>query len=441
MTPKSNGHDSSMVTAASGVLLCVQGSGAIFQLPRVETRAGTLAFSVRQVNADGVLSYTVGYHSRSRNPTRTFPILRATMSDSGEPRQFPAGGDCSRQAADPRVPLLNLSMVRDRMDDLQRFLSDSVNSNTLLGSDQMQMVSSELVSAIHQIIVNGAALLACTQAPGAPGVYDPVKAPANQRLVDGISAPDTKIPMKGEAVDEEAVDEMDGDDQCEIVELDAVELLAEHIHFCEICGKGFKRDANLRMHMRAHGNQFKTPEALAKPPSCAETKKTRFSCPFQGCNRNKSHKKFRPLKSVICVKNHFKRSHCPKMYSCNRCHKKSFSVLADLKIHLKHCGESKWRCSCGTSFSRKDKLFGHMALFEGHMPAVAEEDEKMKEDEEEEEEDQPAKEAESAANCSDDGFFEGLLEKFGTIDNYCLQDILGSPNSLHTGMDEAYDFL
>ncbi|KAL8215857.1 hypothetical protein R6Q57_022694 [Mikania cordata] len=46
------------------------------------------------------------------------------------------------------------------------------------------------------------------------------------------------------------------------------------------------------------------------------------------------------------------------------------SVLADLKSHLKHCGETKWKWSCGTSFSRKDKLFWHMALFEGHMPAM-----------------------------------------------------------------------
>ncbi|XP_058750782.1 uncharacterized protein LOC131623792 [Vicia villosa] len=38
----------------------------------------------------------------------------------------------------------------------------------------------------------------------------------------------------------------------EIVELNSVELLAKHLHFCEICGKGFKRDANLRLHLRTH---------------------------------------------------------------------------------------------------------------------------------------------------------------------------------------------
>ena len=47
--------------------------------------------------------------------------------------------------------------------------------------------------------------------------------------------------------------------------MDAVEILAEHTHFCDFCGKGFKRDANLRMHMRGHGDEYKTAAALAKP--------------------------------------------------------------------------------------------------------------------------------------------------------------------------------
>lgn len=231
----------------------------------------------------------------------------------------------------------------------------------------------------------------------------------------------------------------------DIVELDAVELLAEHIHFCDICGKGFKRDANLRMHMRAHGNQFKSPEALLKPEKLASSlKRTRFSCPYSGCNRNKSHKKFRPLKSVICVKNHFKRSHCPKLYSCDRCKNKCFSVVADLKSHLKHCGEAKWKCSCGTSFSRKDKLFGHMALFEGHMPAVMEDDEKGKcinstVEDEDDDEDRIVKDVELAqlvANFPENGFFDGLFEGFGSMENFDLQGLLDAPNGdLGSGMD------
>jgi len=103
----------------------------------------------------------------------------------------------------------------------------------------------------------------------------------------------------------------------------------------------------------------------------------RYSCPSVGCKRNKDHKKFQPLKTILCVKNHYKRTHCDKSYICSRCHTKKFSVIADLKTHEKHCGRDKWLCSCGTTFSRKDKLFGHIALFQGHTPAIPVEDTKV----------------------------------------------------------------
>ncbi|KAI3688171.1 hypothetical protein L1987_81880 [Smallanthus sonchifolius] len=133
-------------------------------------------------------------------------------------------------------------------------------------------------------------------------------------------------------------------------------------------GGGFKRDANLRMHMRAHGDEYKSVAALANPISLSTKQARKYSCPQEGCRWNRKHAKFQPLKSMICMKNHYKRSHCPKMYSCQRCHQKQFSVLSDLRTHEKHCGDVKWRCSCGTTFSRKDKLMGHVGLFIGHTP-------------------------------------------------------------------------
>ncbi|BBN20687.1 hypothetical protein Mp_zg00170 [Marchantia polymorpha subsp. ruderalis] len=79
-------------------------------------------------------------------------------------------------------------------------------------------------------------------------------------------------------------------DGYQLVELDGQEILAEHTHFCELCGKGFKRDANLRMHMRSHGDEYKTPEALARPqkPIDEQTPEIpkRFSSPHVGCKRN-----------------------------------------------------------------------------------------------------------------------------------------------------------
>lgn len=174
----------------------------------------------------------------------------------------------------------------------------------------------------------------------------------------------------------------------DIVELDAADLLAKYTHYCQVCGKGFKRDANLRMHMRAHGDEYKTNGALMASNNNQFKKKVedqelgfvesnmkvlprKYSCPQEGCKWNKKHAKFTPLKSMICVKNHYKRSHCPKMYVCKRCNRKEFSVLSDLRTHEKHCGDSlKWQCTCGTTFSRKDKLMGHVALFIGHSPAM-----------------------------------------------------------------------
>ena len=50
----------------------------------------------------------------------------------------------------------------------------------------------------------------------------------------------------------------------DIIELDAGDLLAKYTHYCQVCRKRFKRDANLRMHMRAYGGEYKTSAALSK---------------------------------------------------------------------------------------------------------------------------------------------------------------------------------
>ncbi|XP_015868430.3 protein SENSITIVE TO PROTON RHIZOTOXICITY 2 [Ziziphus jujuba] len=194
--------------------------------------------------------------------------------------------------------------------------------------------------------------------------------------------------VEGKAIPHDDHHQVEGDGKeglnYDIIELDAADLLAKYTHYCQVCGKGFKRDANLRMHMRAHGDEYKTSAALSNPMKNAVGMNSnneeedfgvnklprKYSCPQEGCRWNKRHAKFQPLKSMICVKNHYKRSHCPKMYMCKRCNRKQFSVLSDLRTHEKHCGDVKWQCSCGTTFSRKDKLMGHVALFTGHTPIL-----------------------------------------------------------------------
>ncbi|GAU36351.1 hypothetical protein TSUD_321900 [Trifolium subterraneum] len=334
--------------------------------------------------------------------------------------------DPNTNTADPHVPLRNLSLVRTRIDSLRTFLSQSINTNAPITNDQSTVISNQIVSAIHHTIVNAAALVSYSQNLTVPraSIFPPKNLIPEPSTVDNSKQQKLDSKIENDGDDGDIGDDFLIDDDCEIVELDAVELLAEHLHFCEICGKGFKRDANLRMHMRAHGNKFKTLEALAKPLNYETRRRsTKFSCPFEGCNRNKKHKKFKALKSVICVKNHFKRSHCPKMYSCNRCNKKKYSVVSDLKSHMKQCGdECKWKCCCGTTFSRKDKLFGHVALFEGHMPAVLLEEceEKGKQVVVDEIEDSIMEKEKD-----DLGMDEDFYDDFGFIDNYCLEEVLG----------------
>ena len=116
------------------------------------------------------------------------------MSNTGNFRQIPVPADSAPRppeasaadilhppaSGDPRVPLLNLSTVCARMDSLHRFLSDSVNNDTLIGKHPMDMVSNEISAAIHQIFVNGAALLACTQTAQNPSsVATDLKFPDN----------------------------------------------------------------------------------------------------------------------------------------------------------------------------------------------------------------------------------------------------------------------
>ncbi|KXG37177.1 zinc finger protein STOP1 homolog [Sorghum bicolor] len=290
--------------------------------------------------------------------------------EAQQQREQSQAGGCTDD--DPAAVLTCLTFLEQKIAHLRAIIGAAPRPPRQMVSAELSCIAVQLVSISKSLAATGGGgAAAADQDDGAarsPAPNDGDSDSSDHDLLhaeddygDGDGDSDGRMPPAG---------------SYEVIELGKEEILAPHVHSCKVCGKGFKRDANLRMHMRGHGEEYKTAAALAKPASAPSSSLARcfYSCPFVGCKRNREHRSFQPLKTAVCVKNHYRRSHCDKSYTCRRCNVKRFSVLADLRTHEKHCGRDRWVCSCGTSFSRKDKLFGHVAAFDGHAPALPPED-------------------------------------------------------------------
>ncbi|KAI9073604.1 hypothetical protein K1719_044451 [Acacia pycnantha] len=278
-------------------------------------------------------------------------------------------GDTSQtsklQDWDPSIMLENLSFLEDKIHQVRGLLHLIANKKgQQLGqpdeiiTQEKQLITANLTSIIVQLISTAGSLLPSVRLAASntsPSVGQHGQIPGIT-FPSGLGASSSSIQPQHDIRDKIC-------DQSNQIDL---------TNMCEM-EQNHMEEHELKDEEDGDEGENLPPEALAKPNKESESEPKlikRYSCPYPGCKRNKDHKKFQPLKTILCVKNHYKRTHCDKSYICSRCHTKKFSVMADLKTHEKHCGKDKWLCSCGTTFSRKDKLFGHIALFQGHTPAI-----------------------------------------------------------------------
>ncbi|XP_028102610.1 protein SENSITIVE TO PROTON RHIZOTOXICITY 1-like [Camellia sinensis] len=169
--------------------------------------------------------------------------------------------DSSRiQDWDPRAMLNNLSFVEQKIHQLQDLVhlvvsrrGQVVTRSDELVSQQQQLITADLASIIVQLISIAGSLL-----PSVKQTRYTNPSITQFGQLGGVIFPSGPN-LNGSAV-QQNIGGRKVSDQSNHVDL-AGSCKIEQNYFCMICGKGFKRDANLRMHMRGHGDEYKTPAA------------------------------------------------------------------------------------------------------------------------------------------------------------------------------------
>ncbi|OAY68707.1 Protein SENSITIVE TO PROTON RHIZOTOXICITY 1 [Ananas comosus] len=152
-----------------------------------------------------------------------------------------------------------------------------------------------------------------------------------------------------------------------------------HANYCQVCGKGSSGTRTWRMHMRAHGDRVQDQLCTHQTPeggNCGKGAAADCALPQREGTRPargvqvelEATRKFRPLKSIILREESLQEKPLPQDVRLQPLQREAVSVLSDLRTPKKHCGDTKWLCSCGTTFSRKDKLMGPWRFFVGHAP-------------------------------------------------------------------------